>query len=69
MEHAKTVRDLALHFRNRALTVTDPFLCCELLELANICEVKASRIGHHFEISDRHSAARRGDDRSIRLRA
>ncbi len=49
MEHARTIRELALHFRNRALTVNDSFLCCELLELANICEVKASRIDHHFE--------------------
>jgi hypothetical protein len=59
MEHARTIRELALHFRNRALTVNDSFLCCELLELANICEVKASRIDHHFEISDWHSAPRR----------
>jgi len=44
MEHARTIRELALNLRNRALTVTDPFLCRELNELANICEVKASRI-------------------------
>ncbi len=69
MEHAKTVRDLALQFRIRALTETDPFLCCEFLELANICEVKASRINHHFEISDWDSAPHRGDERSSRLRA
>ena len=69
MEHATTIRELALHFRIRALTATDPFLCCELLELANICEVKASRIDHHFEIPDSHSAPRRGDERSYRLRA
>ncbi len=69
MEHARKIRELALHFRIRALTATDPFLCCELLELANICEVKASRINDHLEISDGHSAARCGDERSSRLRA
>jgi len=67
MEHARIIRELGLHFRNRALTATDPFLCCELLELANICEAKASRIDHHFAISDRHSAQRRGDERSSRV--
>jgi hypothetical protein len=58
MEHARKIRELALHFRIRALTVKDPFLCCEFLEPANICEEKASRINHHFE-----------DGRSSRLEA
>ena len=62
MEHARKIRELALDFRNRALTVKDPFLCRELLELANICEVKASGIDHHSEISDGPSVARRGDE-------
>jgi len=51
---------MASHFRIRALTVNDPFLCRELHELANICEVKAGRIDRHLEVRDSHSAPRAG---------
>jgi hypothetical protein len=56
MEHARKIRDLALHFRIRALTVKDPFLCRELHELANICEAKAGRIDRYLEVPNSHSA-------------
>ena len=56
MEHARQIRDLASHFRVHALTVKDAFLCRELHELANICEVKASRIDRHLEVRDSDSA-------------
>ena len=44
MEHARKIRELAGHFRIRALMVRDPFLCCEIHELANICEATATRV-------------------------
>jgi hypothetical protein len=52
MQLARQIQEQALHFRNRALTVKDPFLCRELHELANICEVKASRIDRYLEVCD-----------------
>jgi hypothetical protein len=55
-EHARDIRELARRFQLQALTATDPFLCCELLELATICEAKARRIDRRGEISDRPSA-------------
>ena len=58
MELARQIRELALHFRIRALTVKDPFLCRELHELANIFEVKAGRIDRHLEVCGSHSAPR-----------
>lgn len=56
VEHAGNIRELARRFRLQALTAKDWFLCCELLELAEICEAKASRIDRHGEISDGQSA-------------
>ena len=52
VEHAREIRELARHFRLRALTAKDPFLCCELYELANICDAKAGRLDRHDDISD-----------------
>ena len=65
MEHARKIRELARHFRISALMARDPFLCCELHELADICEEKAS----HSEIGDEHPTPRRIDEQSSRLRA
>ena len=52
VEHARKIRELARHFRLQALTTKDLFLCCELHELANICEAKAGRLDRRGDTSD-----------------
>jgi hypothetical protein len=44
MKRIPDIRELALQFRLRALTVKDAALALELHELAALCEEKAARI-------------------------